>query len=432
MWREGPDLNVLAHLLGVRVDVLISKDNKLDGGCPMVYGEQYEDRARMVLVLSTEEKHYLAVVDTQNPHKNLKLIPELEAYINAKNESQESRVAVSKDSEDVKKNDTKDDFKKVNSRIDDVMKLLTNLQAKYDGKIFRLEEENRVLKTLLDKRPQAEVRAAHVPPARPPPPLPSAAAQPAQVPAPSAAAPAGDGGQMDLDNDEFPQLQSLYEMKQQGFQRQNPTAPPVRKSFSCALCKIQFDNEENLRKHKDTKHTENKSAEKVTDSQEKVGEKKTAPGKEVVNEGAMKRIPILNGQSREYNCLECSFQADGKGSSKSLLRHSKQTKHRTSSLEEKCYTCQKVCPNFEELMLHRRENHRDNINFCRYLSEDSCKFGDRCWYSHNQTKKNDSSKQNVGFRREKEAIPPDMMQGLTVLLSDLIAKHLSQKKSPGV
>ena len=124
MWREGPDLNVLAHLLMVRVDVLISKDNKLDGGCPMVYGEQYEDRARMVLVLSTEEKHYLAVVDTQNPHKNLKLIPELETYVNAKNEYEEPRVAASKDSEDKRKNATKDDIREVNSRIDSVMSAL--------------------------------------------------------------------------------------------------------------------------------------------------------------------------------------------------------------------------------------------------------------------------------------------------------------------
>ena len=83
-------------------------------------------------------------------------------------------------------------------------------------------------------------------------------------------------------------------------------------------------------------------------------------------------------------------------------------------------------------MVHRRENHKDNINFCRYLSEDSCKFGDRCWYSHDPTKKNNSSKQNEGFRKVKESIPPDMMQGLTVLLSDLIAKHLDKKKSPGV
>ena len=74
MWREGPDLAVVAHLLRSRVDVLILKDGKLDGGCPMVYGEQFEDRGKIVLQLSTEEQHYRAVVDTQNPHKNLQLL----------------------------------------------------------------------------------------------------------------------------------------------------------------------------------------------------------------------------------------------------------------------------------------------------------------------------------------------------------------------
>ena len=429
MWREGPDLNVLSHLLRVRVDLLISKENKLDGGCPMVYGEQYEDRARMVLVLNTEENHYLAVVDTQSPHQNLKLIPDLEMYVNNKNESEKSRVAESKDSEADMKDATKGDIREVNSRIDSVMKLLKNLQAKYDGKIFRLEEENNLLKTLLNKKsPQPHAAPVSPPTARPSPPPP--AAQPGQVPTPSTA-PAGDGSQMDMDD--FPQLQSLHDMKQKGFQRQSPTAPPVRKSFSCTLCKIQFDDVENLRKHKDTKHTERKTSEEETNKQEKDAAKKThAPVNSVINEAAMQKIPILNGQTRQYNCLECPFQADGNGSSKSLLRHSKQTKHKTSSLEEKCYTCQIICSNFEELMIHRRENHKDKINFCRYLSEDSCKFGDRCWYSHDQKKKSDSSKQNAGFRKVKESIPPDMMQGLTVLLSDLIAKHLEKKKSPGV
>ena len=431
MWREGPDLAVVAHLLRSRVDVLISKDGKLDGGCPMVYGEEFEDRGRIVLILGTEEKHYRAVVDTQNPHENLKLLEVLKTYVKqVTNDSDGSWKAFTKDSKDKdEKNASKDDIRMVNSRIDAVMKLFTNLQAKYDGKMFRLEEENKVLMGLLSKRaPQPQVRA----------PVPPPAAQPAQVPSLPAAAPAGGSGPMDLDKDELSQLQRLHDMKQQGSQRQSPAATPVRKSFSCTLCKIQFYDEENLRKHKVNKHTTKKDTEKetTTDSLEKdAGNKipviEPAPVNSVNNEDALQKIPILNSQSREYNCLECSFQADGRGSSKSLLRHFKQTKHKTCSLEEKCYTCQKICPNFEELMLHRRENHKDSVNFCRYLSEGSCKFGDRCWYSHDQTKKNDSSRQNLVFRKERESIPPDMMQGLTVLLSDLIAKHLDKTKSPG-
>ena len=139
-------------------------------------------------------------------------------------------------------------------------------------------------------------------------------------------------------------------------------------------CNIQFYGEENLKKHRDTKHSDKKDPEKE------------AVNVALNNKVAVLRIPILNGQAREYNSLECPFQADGRGSSKSLLRHFKQTGYKTSSLEEKCYTCNKVCSNFEELMLHRRENHKDNMNLCRYLSEDSCKFGDRCWYSHIQQK----------------------------------------------
>ena len=67
---------------------------------------------------------------------------------------------------------------------------------------------------------------------------------------------------MDLDKDELSQLQRLHDMKQQGSQRQSPAATPVRKSISCTLCKIQFYDEENLRKHKVNKHTAKKDTEK--------------------------------------------------------------------------------------------------------------------------------------------------------------------------
>ena len=277
--------------------------------------------------------------------------------------------------------------------------------------MFKLQEEHQVLKSLLKRGCQERCISVNPPGAKTLPPAVKPAREPAAPPV---------GGIDPMDYEEFPQLQRLHDLKKQGFQRQSPNAPPVRKSFNCAACNIQFDGEENLGKHKDAKHSEKKD-----------------PGKEAANvalnnEAAVQRIPILNGQAREYNCQDCSFQADGRGSSKSLLRHFKQTGHKTSSLEEKCYICQKVCSNFEELILHRRENHRDNINLCRYLSEDSCKFGDRCWYSHNQTKNNDCSKKNVGFPKAKESLPPDVMQGLTVLLSDLTANHLEKKKSPGV
>ena len=36
-------------------------------------------------------------------------------------------------------------------------------------------------------------------------------------------------------------------------------------------------------------------------------------------------------------------------------------------------------------MNHRKDAHRDNVRVCRYLSENTCKFGDNCWYFHSPT-----------------------------------------------
>ena len=129
------------------MDVLILKDGKLDGGCPMVYGEQFEDRGKIVLQLSTEEQHYRAIVDTQNPHKNLQLLERLKTFINESVVLRETNNSKN----DNGNNASKGDIRMVNGRIDAVMKLFNNLQAKYDGKMFKLEEENQVLKSLLKR-----------------------------------------------------------------------------------------------------------------------------------------------------------------------------------------------------------------------------------------------------------------------------------------
>ena len=78
-------------------------------------------------------------------------------------------------------------------------------------------------------------------------------------------------------------------------------------------------------------------------------------------------------------------------------------------------------------MIHRREKHVDKINKCRYYAEGSCKFGQRCWYSHEKTKNVDNVA--MDFQREKESIPPDVRQGLAVLLEDLLEIHKQRKES---
>ena len=60
------------------------------------------------------------------------------------------------------------------------------------------------------------------------------------------------------------------------------------------------------------------------------------------------KMPVLNRQRRSYNCEECAFQASGGGSSKALLKHSKDSGHKTNSLEERCYNCDEVFNTFTD------------------------------------------------------------------------------------
>ena len=84
-------------------------------------------------------------------------------------------------------------------------------------------------------------------------------------------------------------------------------------------------------------------------------------------------------------------------------------------------------------MIHRRSKHIDKINKCRYFAEGSCKFEQRCWYSHERS--SDKVNVNSDFQQEKDSIPPDVRQGLAVLLEDLLAIHRERKektkKPPG-
>ena len=137
--------------------------------------------------------------------------------------------------------------------------------------------------------------------------------------------------------------------------------------------------------------------------------------------------PILNRQGRSYNCEECAFQASGGGCSKALLKHARDSGHKTNSLEERCYNCDQVFGSFTDLMIHRRDQHSDKINKCRYFAEGTCKFQQRCWYSHEKTvNKNDLGSD---FQKEKDSIPPDVRQGLAVLLEDLLAIHKARKEN---
>ena len=137
---------------------------------------------------------------------------------------------------------------------------------------------------------------------------------------------------------------------------------------------------------------------------------------------------------RQYNCLDCGFQSSGSGRSKMLLRHAKETGHKTDDLSEKCFSCGLVSKNFVELMIHRKAYHGDIVQKCHYNQD--CQFKEKCWYNHDavssQSQAN-SRRPQGDFQQVKESLPPDQI----VLLKELLMlfqqrKENRQEKSPGV
>ena len=89
---------------------------------------------------------------------------------------------------------------------------------------------------------------------------------------------------------------------------------------------------------------------------------------------------LFNDKNRTYNCRDCEFKGN---SSKNLLQHKKEslTCKNMDSTAEKCCTCGIVYEDFEKLMLHRRTDHLDKINKCRYYKDNLCRFKSTCWYN---------------------------------------------------
>ena len=53
-----------------------------------------------------------------------------------------------------------------------------------------------------------------------------------------------------------------------------------------------------------------------------------------------------------------------------------------------CHTCDKACDSKWDLMAHRKKEHYDVINICRYFLKGNCSFGDeKCVYRHDENAK---------------------------------------------
>ena len=74
---------------------------------------------------------------------------------------------------------------------------------------------------------------------------------------------------------------------------------------------------------------------------------------------------------------ECNFSADT-----CWFLHPKSPSDIVNKRSYKCNNCEQVFESINEVMIHRKENHNQIVQICRNFKDESCKFGNKCWYNH--------------------------------------------------
>ena len=92
-------------------------------------------------------------------------------------------------------------------------------------------------------------------------------------------------------------------------------------------------------------------------------------------------------EENEWNCLDCSFQANSSGE---LIKHLRLLGHQPcKEIQDPkskiivCYTCKEEFSSKWNLMNHRKQKHPSN-KICRYFLKNECIHGVNCWYRHDE------------------------------------------------
>ena len=96
---------------------------------------------------------------------------------------------------------------------------------------------------------------------------------------------------------------------------------------------------------------------------------------------------LYKKQNIEYNCTECDFQAD----ESIILKKHINLKHNTKPTAEgtiKCFNCESQFTSHWNLMNHRKVDHVELTQTCKYNNIGKCKFDENtCWWKHTQNQK---------------------------------------------
>ena len=247
------------------------------------------------------------------------------------------------------------------------------------------------------------------------------------------------------------QCEVLKRQKDKGLERQSPQFPAISRNFPqfsavekkndpmfrCIPCGYEFKTKIELVKHRAALHTTTPDCvSRAVDEAKSFAD--VVKEKETENPVGISKIPVVTSSGltagnvdqqtgtvnvssvankRSYNCHECNFNGLN---SKNLAKHVRETGHeKHDELRENCYSCGKTFQNFETLMQHRKEVHGQAINKCRYKDKNLCKFGDNCWYSHQDNEVlNVTNKQD--FQDGQVTLPPEIKLMITTMMEKAI------------
>ena len=97
---------------------------------------------------------------------------------------------------------------------------------------------------------------------------------------------------------------------------------------------------------------------------------------------------LESNQKDEYGCPDCDFIAN--------CIHDHED-HSHSPLEFECYYCNGRFETRHMVMVHTKVRHKESVPHCANYIENSCSFGENCWFIHEESQKEASATIKCNF-----------------------------------
>ena len=440
MWRDENDLAILASFLNIDIFVLSVRNNCMISLKPVVFfanNNMSKSKSSVkpvnssLIIINDNNAHFRAVVDKNTPvYRNEALLTEFAKLISKDDKTVETRVT-NLEANVSGKSKTSPTSSDNYAELASVVKLQGQQLQQQGQQIQKLQEENNHLRTSLS---QAQKQISNLQDG-----LVIQSQTMSNMKQLLENLQLDSETAMDTDDgkeDEIIQLNQLHMQKNSGFIRTTPVSSPTRKpKRKCNICSVDFDTESNFNKHvascKSLLPQNGSAAVKSNpplpqNSKDVLDSSNSKSKSDTNNHSRTNRLANLK-KVRNWNCIDCSFQGEN---ARELETHCTRSGH--SSNTQQCYICDKTCNNWRELMVHRKEDHFNQINSCRNYASNQCRFSDRsCWYKHEMQNNNKtivSNSENVDFTKPAQGAPPDHGQMLSQICN-MLQQLLTTKSS---